>query len=306
VIRGAVQGALRLLLGAVLLLAVGGCSSTKFAYNRLDILLPWYLGRYVDLDAEQSDWFDARLEALLDWHRAEELPGYVAFLDALGRDLDRPLTLTQVLDYTDTLEQAWYRIRDPALEDLLSLGEQLTPEQIDGFIGELRKRQAKYEKKYLPRSDAEFREDAADDLRDMLEDYLGRLSKEQAEWVRETAEDLARTDREWLDERAAWVDEMERLLRRESGWQAAIRSTIINWEAQLDETTLAVYERNTRCVQELIVEVVNARSERQDRRLRGRLEDLREDFSDLHGQAYDILPQGSPGAARGLPGEEAR
>ena len=269
----------------VLLICLGGCSSTKFAYNRLDFLLPWYLGRYVDLDSEQADWFDTRIEGLLAWHRSEELPRYVAFLDALDRDLDRSVTLAQVQDYTDTLELAWYRVRDPGLEELLLLGERLTAEQIDGFIGELRKRQEKYERKYLDRSEEEFREDAADSLRDNLEDYLGRLSTAQEERVERTAGALARTDREWLDERAAWVDDMERLLRREPGWQAAIRRSILNWEAQLDEATLAVYDRNTLLVQELIVDIVNGRSERQDRRLRNRIEDLRDDLSDLSGQA---------------------
>jgi hypothetical protein len=286
----------RLLLPSLLAAALGGCSGTKFAYNRLDFLLPWYLGRYVDLSGEQADWLDVRIERLLAWHRAEELPRYVAFLDALQRDLDRPLTITQLRDYTDTLELAWYRIRDPGLEELLVLGERLTQEQLDGFIGELRKRQRKYERKYLQRSDEEFRDDAADNLRDMLEDYLGPLSTEQDERVRRTAATLARTDSEWLDERAAWVDEMERLLQREPGWQAAIRSTIRNWEAELDETTLAVYDRNTLLVQELIVAVVNERTESQDRRLRGRLRDLRDDFSDLNGQAFD---SGSDSAARG-------
>ena len=298
-VRSCSHWVVRLLLGVLLAGMLGGCSSTKFAYNRLDLLLSWYLGRYVDLDDEQAEWFDGRIESLLARHRAEELPGYVAFLDALQQDLDRPLTLTQVRDYTDTLELAWYRIRDPGLEELLVLAERLTQEQLDGFIGELRKRQRKYEKKYLPRSEAEFREDAADRLRDMLEDYLGRLSSAQDERVRQTAAALARTDSEWLDERAAWVDEMERLLRREPGWQAAIRSTIRNWEAQLDETTLAVYDRNTYLVQELIVAVVNARTERQDRRLRNRLGDLRDDFSDLYGQAY--LTGSDPGA--GTPGQ---
>lgn len=278
-----------LLFVAVVLLA--GCSSTKFAYNRLDFILPWYLGRYVDLDAGQSDWFDTRIEALLARHRAEELPKYVAFLDALNTDLDRPVTLMQVQGYTDTLELAWYRVRDPGLEELLALGERLSHEQIDGFIDELRKRQEKYEKKYLDRSDEEFREDAQGNLRDMLEDYLGRLSDEQDRRVAKTAQALARTDSEWLEERAAWVDEMERLLAREPGWQEAIRRTIRNWESQLDETTLAVYDRNTQLVQELIVDVVNARTERQDRRLRNRIGELRDDFSDLHGETLESVDE---------------
>lgn len=282
----------RLLLTALLVLVLGGCSSTKFAYNRLDFFLPWYLGRYVDLDDEQADWFDTRIESLLAWHRAEELPRYVTFLYRLENDLGRPVTLAAVQDWTDTLELAWYRLRDPGLEELLTLGDRLTDEQIAEFITSLRKRQRKYEKKYLGRSDEEFRDDAADDLRDSFEDYLGRLSPQQDESVRRTVDALARTDSEWLDERAAWIDKMERLLRREPGWQAAIRSTIRNWEAQLDESTLAVYDRNTRLVQELVVEVLNARTERQSERLLRRLEDFREDFSDLHGQQSDDLDPG--------------
>lgn len=273
-----------LAVGLVALALLGGCSSTKFAYNRLDMILPWYLERYVELEEAQADWFDARLATLLAWHRAEELPSYVAFLDTLDAALARPLTLAQVQDYSDTLELAWYRVRDPGLDMLLALGEQLSPEQLAGFVAELRKRQEKYEKKYLGRSDEAFRDDAADDLTDALEDYLGRLMPAQQVRVAEAAAALARTDSEWLEERAAWVDEMERLLQRQPGWQAAIRSTIQNWESRLDETTLAVYDRNTLVVQQLIVDVVNSRTERQDRRLRGRIVELRADFADLYGQ----------------------
>ena len=67
----------RLLSWVVLASTLTGCSATQFIYNRVDILVRWYLDDYVSLDREQQARFDARLETLLVWHRREELPAYV-------------------------------------------------------------------------------------------------------------------------------------------------------------------------------------------------------------------------------------
>ena len=40
-------------IGLIFVLSLlGACSSTTFLYNRLDFLLPWYLGDYADLVAQ--------------------------------------------------------------------------------------------------------------------------------------------------------------------------------------------------------------------------------------------------------------
>lgn len=272
---------------ALLLVLVTGCSSTTFFYNRLDFLIPWYLGRYVDLDGTQEAWFDERLVDLLAWHRREELPRYVEFLAQLEKDLDTTLTVELLATRSDQLEKAWYRLRDPALEALLVLGARLDDEQITDFIAALRKRQMKYERKYLERSEKEFREDAADNLSDMLEDYLGRLDRGQRETVDATARALLRSDATWLRERQDWITQMEQLLQRAPGWQKELRQTIVEWESALDADALALYDHNERLVMELVADTVNRRSERQDRRLRRRLSDLGEDFSSLTGEAVD-------------------
>ncbi|MEE4280066.1 MAG: DUF6279 family lipoprotein [Halieaceae bacterium] len=265
----------------LLVLLLAGCSSTTFFYNRLDFLVPWYLGRYVDLDDDQGDWLDERLEPLLVWHRGEELPRYDALLRLIEADLDSELTLEGVKQRTRDLEEAWYRTRDPGLDVLLELGARLSDAQLGGFIDELRKRQEKYERKYLDRDDGEFRDDTHDSLREMLEDYLGRLAGDQVDRVALTAAALRRSDATWLRERERWIDTMERLLQREVGWQDAIRRTILGWEAQLDADTLALYQHNAELVQQLIVDVTNARSERQDRRLRRRIDAYRDDIAAL-------------------------
>ena len=272
-------------IAAVLILALTACSSTTFFYNRLDFILPWYLGRYVDLDREQDDWLDTSLESYLAWHRREELPSYDRLLDELEQDLDAPVSLELFQERAKQLEYAWYRTRDNGLDLMLELGARLRDDQIDEFIEALRKQQRKFERKYLERSEAEFREDARENLREMLEDYFGRLSPEQRERVDYTASMLARSDSTWLGERAAWIDTMEGLLERKPGWQDEIRRTIEEWEAELDEETLELYDGNTLLVQELIVDIVNSRSERQDRRLRRRIAGYRDDIATLIAQA---------------------
>jgi len=259
-------------------LFLGACSSTTFIYNRLGFLLPWYLERYVDLHRDQARALDEQLEPVLHWHRREELPKYIAFLDSLAVDLEEPLTLEQILVYADTFELAWYRVRDRGLDVLLTLGASLDEEQIDEFLRSLDKQQLKYERKYLDRSDEEYFEDAEDEILDSLEDYLGRLSPEQRAEAKRSARALERSDHVWLRERARWIDTLRQQLARAPGWQEEVRYSIVHWESDLDPDTMALYDRNTLRIQRLIQTVVNTRTEKQDRRLRRKLEGFREDL----------------------------
>ena len=275
---------LRALVGVCMLVCLGACSSTTLVYNRLDFILPWYLERYVDLDREQGRQLDEQLEPLLAWHRREELPQYLELLDTMIADLDDDLDLALIGQRTDELEIAWYRVRDRGLDELLELGNALRDDQIDEFIESLNKKQRKYERKYLSRDDEEFREDAYDNLREFFEDYLGRLNAEQRQRVKDAVANLQRSDDRWLSERAEWIAVMTLELNRDPGWEDRVRYTIFNWESQLDADTLAVYEQNTQTVQMALVDVVNARTEKQDRRLRRKLQSLREDLVLLIGQ----------------------
>lgn len=266
-----------MLLGSLVLL-VAACSSTTFVYNRLDFILPWYLDRYVDLERDQSKVFDAQLDELLDWHRREELPRYVAFLDDVDHDLASPMSVEQFQSYTDRAEQAWFRVRDPGLEQLLLLAENLTDEQIDDFIAVMDNKQTKYERKYLDRDDEEMREDAVESMEETLEDYLGRLEKPQVARLRAAAKALLRSDEVWLRERSVWTAELASALERKEGWQQRVTVIVKDWEANLDPDVEALYDHNTKVVQAAIVDIVNARSEKQNKRLQKKLGSLRDDL----------------------------
>lgn len=271
-------------------LFLSACSSTTFFYNRLDFILPWYLDRYVDLDRAQSRQLDLELEVMLDWHRREELPRYLEFLNVLSRDLDRdlaaPLSIAQLQSYADRAEQAWFRVRDPGLELLLRLGEDLSEEQIKDFIAVMGKKQTKYEDKYLDRDDTQMREDAFESLEETLEDYLGRLDKTQRERLRSAAEDLLRSDAVWLQERSAWTAQLARALERKPGWQQRVIAIVHDWEAGLDPEVEALYDHNTSVVQAAVVDVLNSRSEKQDIRLHKKIDGFRDDLGLLISQGF--------------------
>ena len=266
------------------LLVLGGCSSTTFVYNRLDFLLPWYLDDYVELNTVQDQFLDDQLQPFLAWHRDLELPLYLQILDDIDRRLDRQLTVDDIAAISLEFEDAWFRLEDRALDWLLALGERLTEEQVQEFLAALWEQQEKYEKKYLKRSDQEYRRDSYDSLVDNLQDYLGRLDKDQKQVLENASEQLMRSDAIWLRERNRWLQRMEEFMLREPGWQQAVRDSIKRRSETVAADYVELYEHNLGVIYAALAEVLNSRTEKQDSRLRKKIADLREDLQTLGAQ----------------------
>jgi hypothetical protein len=263
------------------LVLLGACSSTTFLYNRLDFILPWYLDDYVDLDSDQRQYVDRLLDPFLDWHRQEELPAYVAVLDQIEGTLGQPVTELEIAAIAGAFEAAWLRLEGRSLDWLLAIGASLTDEQVEEFLQNLDERQQEYEKKYLSRSDEEYREDTYDRLIDRAQDYLGRLDSEQKARLRATSDAMIRSDRPWLEERARWNARLAVLLQREPGWEQRVRDAVARRNETLSESYGEAFSHNLTLIQEAIADLLNSRSERQERRLRGEIADLREDLQAL-------------------------
>ena len=277
----------------LLLVFLTACSSTTFVYNRLDFLLPWYLGDYVELEREQKKQLGSLLDPFLQWHRAEELPQYLQLLQEAESKLDGPLTAADIESISLSFEAAWLRLESRALEWLMELGEELSDEQIAGFITELRDKQSEYEEKYLTRTDEEYHEEAYENLRDSLQDYMGRLDSEQRELLRDSSLELLRSDGVWLTERAAWIDMLERVLRREPGWQQALREAIASRDDTVSAAYRDTYAHNAGVIYATLAEVINSRSEKQDRRLRSEIGGLERDLETLIEQGRENDSKGA-------------
>ena len=205
-----------------LLVLLGGCSSTTFVYNRLDFLLPWYLGDYVDLDRQQAALLEESMQPVLYWHRMQELPLYVVLLDDMDVLLDSPLDGADIEELSADVEDAFSRLQSKTLEMLLSLGEELSQSQVDDFLEVLEEEQGEYEEKYLTRDDEKYVAEAYENLLDNAQDYLGRLDRAQRAGLEQAAGQLQRSDAAWLNERRKWLEQLREQLRREPGCQRRI------------------------------------------------------------------------------------
>jgi len=286
--RTMAAGGLRSLLVLSLLLCLAACSSTTFVYNRLDFILPWYLDDYVDLNREQKGQLDEWLKPFFHWHRVEELPRYVLLLGDVERQLDEPMTPEMVGQTFAGIEAAWLRLEDQALDWLFKLGDELSAEQIAEFLAVLQAQQEEYEEEYLGRSEEKYKKDSYNNFLDAFQDYLGRLDKNQRAVLRASSAELMRMDELWLQERADWLVVLDTQLQREPGWQQALRALNAAREDNHSARYREAYVHNLSVIEGAIAAVLNSRSDKQDRRLRNKLNNLVEDFETLIGQADSI------------------
>lgn len=263
------------------LLCLGACSGTTFVYNQLDNILPWYIDDYVNLDGSQEQQLDEELQPFLAWHRQQELPRYVQLLNEVDTSLDQPVTVKEVAVVYDGVEVAWLRLEEESLDWLLELGETLSDKQVQEFLSYLQERQVEYEEEYLPRTETEYREETYDSFADSFGDYMGKLDPQQRERLRQASADMERSDSAWLEERAAWLQRLAVMLQREPGWQQRVREAVAARGETVSEQYREVYEHNLEVIFSTVADMLNSRSEKQDRRLRGELAGLREDLQTL-------------------------
>ena len=268
----------------LMLCLITGCSATQFIYNRVDIVIRWYLDDYVSLSRDQQAQFDERLDDLLSWHRQEELPSYVTLLDDTLVILDEGVPVESARLMADRIEAAANRIQGPFLNLLLSTGQTLDLSQRQGFVETLLVKQDELEADRLARDDEDYRTDIAARFDEQLSDYLGPLSDRQTERIRSGVMEMTRLDTFWLADRLVWITTLSEILIADSAdWPQQVRALI----AGRDEAQLLAYregiEHNGEVILQLVRDVLIERSSKQDNKLRRRLSALRDDLAQLAG-----------------------
>jgi hypothetical protein len=274
-------GARRLLILGVLL-CLSGCSSTTFLYNRLDTLIGWYVLDYVSLSRDQRNDFNRRVDALLDWHRAEELPAYVVWLTEFEDSLDEDLTEVELDELVDQLEEAANRLQAQVLDLLINFGATLSHEQRIEFVLTLQKDQAELEKKYLARTDDAYYQDIQKQFQKNLSRFLGTLTDSQERAIEERSAEYQRLDFLWVEDRGRWVSQLERVLQaNDPDWPDQAREIYLKRRDNRDSEYEQAFARNTTISREIILSVLNQRTSKQDLRLRREIGKYRTDFEAL-------------------------
>ncbi|MCZ6831916.1 MAG: DUF6279 family lipoprotein [Gammaproteobacteria bacterium] len=263
--------------------ALGACSNT-FLYNQLDWLIPWYVDDSVDFTRDQKKSFKQQLLPLLEWHRGEELDNYLLMLALIEADLQQPLTVATVSGWSEEFVAGYQRLEDRSMPLAFELGEQLSAAQLAEFMAGLYEEQEEFEEEYLSRTGEEVHQSSYESFADNVADVLGRLQPSQKERLREAAAELQRFDHLWLEQRRWWLEQTEELLQREPGWQQRARDLM----ARRDEVESPEYRKvsahNQQIIYAALADVINARTEKQDARLRREIDGIRQDLLALISQ----------------------
>ena len=215
----------------LILCLVSGCSATQFIYNRVDIVIRWYLDDYVTLSRDQRAQFDERLDDLLAWHRQEELPTYVTLLDDTLVILEEGVPVESARLMAARIEAAANRIQGPFLDLLLSTGQTLDLSQRQGFVEALLVKQDELEADRLARDDEDYRTDIEARFDEQMSDYLGPLSDRQTERIRSGVMEMTRLDTFWLADRRVWITTLSEILIADSpDWPQQVRALIAGRE----------------------------------------------------------------------------
>lgn len=268
----------------VFTLALGACSRVGLAYRNLDVIIPWTLSDYLDMNGEQKDWLNERLKKHLNWHCTTQLPGYLEWLDRLQSMVETNQVTDAALQartseakkaIADTARQ----ITPSAIELLQGLDDKQVAEMNDAFAKDLRKREKEYVKPPLAQQIAE--RGARMDKR--LTDWLGPLSVSQEQRVMAWSTALGDQNTQWIANRAHWQKQFSEavaqrqspqfpqqietlLVDRERLWTPQYRQSFANTEAQ---------------ARSLFVDLMAESTREQRQRLLKKIEGVRKDFSDL-------------------------
>ena len=264
------------------LLVLVGCSSTTFFYNRIDTLITWYVDDYVDLTREQDVAFAQELDVLHMWHRKEELPQYIVLLNDIDQALDDDLSQSDIDQLYTVFQAAAERLRQAATLFALDFGEQLSQEQRLEFIAAMREKQQAWYQERSEMDDDAYRDYLQDRFEDNFGEFLGRLDKGQKALIAGYVIDFLPMHEQWHDQRTHWVDELEQVLRaKPEEWREPASAVIESWDDRQTDAYLAIFQHNRDLSKRLTRDVVNSRTEKQNRRLRRSITGYREDFEAL-------------------------
>lgn len=193
------------------LLLFSACSMTRVFYNFSDWLLLNRIDDYFLLNDSQKSFLEEKIEALVVWHRNEELPAIVKTLTELKARFEDGLGHDDI-DWVMLEHQAlWHRFIKRALADWSAFLATVEVEQVR-HLQLYMEQKNKYLIEQAAMSHQERLDDYVDWFAGVLEDWCGDLGSSQRSLIK----NRMRADGKWvankLEQRRKFQEELATLL----------------------------------------------------------------------------------------------
>ncbi|QXH74495.1 hypothetical protein KSS92_08315 [Pseudomonas atacamensis] len=265
-------------------LALGACSRVGLAYRNLDVIIPWSLSDYVDMNGEQKDWFNERLKEHLSWHCTTQLPGYLDWLDRLqamveSNQVSDAALQERTAEAKQAIAETAREITPSAIELLQGLDDKQVAEMNDAFAKDLRKRQQEYVKPPL----AQQIKERGERMEKRLNDWLGPLSDTQKQRVVTWTNALGDQNSQWIANRAHWQQQFSAAVaqRKSAEFPQRIETLLVNRERLWTADYRTAYANTEAQARSLFVDLMAESTPQQRQRLLKKIEGVRKDFNDL-------------------------
>jgi len=265
-------------------LALGACSRVGLAYRNLDVIIPWTLSDYLDMNGEQKGWFNERLKEHLSWHCTTQLPGYLDWLDRLQGMVETNQVTDAALqartqEAKAAIAQTAREITPSAIELLKGLDDKQVAEMNDAFAKDQRKRQEEYLK---PSLDQQIKE-RAQRMENRLDDWLGPLSETQRQRVIAWSTALGDQNTQWIANRVHWQKQFSAAVaqRQSPEFPQRIETLLVNRESLWTPAYREAYAKTEAQARGLFVDLMAESTPMQRQRLLKKIEGVRKDFNDL-------------------------
>ncbi|NWA68841.1 DUF6279 family lipoprotein [Pseudomonas reactans] len=265
-------------------LVLTGCNRVGLAYRNLDVIIPWTLNDYLDMNAGQKSWFNDKLKEHLAWHCTTQLPGYLDWLDRLQQMANDNQVTDAALQARTTeakqaIDEVAREITPSAIELLQGLDDQQVKEMSDALAKDLRKRQDEYLKPPL----AQQIKDRAERMSKRLDAWIGPLSASQQNRVTAWSIALGEQNEEWIGNRARWqaqfIDAVQR--RKNADFPQKMQQLLVDRESLWTPQYRTAYAQTEAAARSLIVDVMAESTVQQRQKLTQKIDKVRSDFQAL-------------------------
>jgi len=272
-----------LLIGLATAALVSGCTALRLAYDNADTYLRWRAGSYLDIHGKAGDELDERIDAFFDWHRAKALPHYARLSDEAAKRLGKGLSPEDVVWGYDVLQvQARESLRQAAMQ-IAPMLDRLDAKQIGHLERRLAEDNRRFARENLGGSEAERRALRAKRMQERLEEWVGRLTREQVQRVKLYAERAPLTDEfRDRDRKRLQAELLAMVKKREAVKRLPDRAA--NWQQGRDPAFVAANEIWRRELNSLLLDLDRTLTPQQRARAVANFRRYAEDFAALAAQ----------------------
>jgi hypothetical protein len=265
---------------ALAALSLSGCNKLGLLYDYADKLVLYSVEDNFDLDKAQRVRLKEDVEGYFQWHRKALLPAYADFLSYVADSARDGLRPDEIDSGYKRYQELYRRTMEPVADKATGLLLGLTPVQIDAWLERQRKKGEKLRKQYSG-SGQERLDHRAKKIIDELEDWTGRLSKEQKEKIRALNATLPWNGALWLELREKTQERAAEMAKRRApadSLRALLRAYYVGDERLKSDEFRERYREFEQRLRGMIYAVHNLLTDEQRAHFLQQVEKLAQDF----------------------------